>query len=100
MTQKTNHSTNTKTTNEPAPRYQVSSSTAALLDCLTQTANLYAAIADALAKYYGEQEADDVALPYLKPINDITDMLHAELKTQITEHMDDVRNLNNTPTAI
>ena len=98
--QKNNHSNAAALqTATPKNGYKVTPETAALLDCVRATDELHGRITAALQQLYGdiETEADVVtqkAQPYLEHTNAITDLLHEELRTRLTDAVGDVNNRN------
>ena len=86
---------NTKTT--PADGYKLTDATALLLDCLRESSHMYDMITDAMAAKYGgimkPDEAEDKAQPYLDVLNQINDMLHAEITGSVVDALSDVKNI-------
>lgn len=76
----------------PVRQYEVSGTTAALLDCITDVADMYGKITDVLALCYGDTEADNHTAPYLAAVNAITEQLHAELRTRLIDALMEVKN--------
>lgn len=68
-------------------RYEVSDTTAMLVDCITDVSDLYDKIIAALATKYGivEAESDARSLKYLNAVNGLRDLLHAELSEHFTD---------------
>ena len=100
MKQNTNHSEAAEMTAARTPkntttnaadtlrrRYEVSDTTAWLLDCITDVQDLYSKIIAALATKYGdvEAEAEEHSAKYLNACNALTDLLHDELKEHFTD---------------
>jgi len=85
---------NTTTTDQAAKAhtYQASPATAALLDCIIATDQLYSKIADALQLRYGAEAVDSATPPYLEAVNKLTDLLHHELQGQVIDGLMDVKN--------
>ena len=88
METKTKHTTTTAAAakeQKTARRYEISEATAALLDCITATHDLYGQIVDALQACYGAELTDEAAEPYLKPIETLTDLLYKDIDGRIVE---------------
>lgn len=69
-------------------RYEVGETTAALVDCITATGDLYDKIIDALAKKYGSTiaaEDDRHSAKYLYVCNMLCDMLQADLREHFAD---------------
>lgn len=69
----------------PQRQYAVTPTTAVLLDCITDVADMYGRITDALELCYGATEVDNHTAPYLAAVNAITEQLHAELRERLTD---------------
>ena len=105
MKQNTNHpntaaktATTTKNTTPaaakltPQRQYEVTPTTAVLLDCITAVCDMYGRITDALELCYGATEVDNHTAPYLAAVNAITEQLHAELRERLTDALMVVKN--------
>lgn len=79
------------TTNNATRQYEVSDTTAAILDCITAVSDMYSHIADVLEMCYGKEYVDSHTAPYLNAVNDITDLLHKELRTRVIDALMDVK---------
>lgn len=68
-------------------RYEVSDTTAMLVDCITDVNDLYSKIVAALATKYGDVEAESTEYSgkYLDACNQLNDLLTAELKEHFTD---------------
>lgn len=80
----------------PADGYKITDATAMLLDCLKESSHMYDMIAEAMQKKYGAimtpEEAEAQAQPYLDVLNEINDMLHAEITGSVVDALSDTKN--------
>lgn len=94
---KTNNTTTTQASK--AHKYQASEATAALLDCIIATQELYSKITDALQLRHGD-DVDQHTDAYLAATTEITDLLHQELQGQVIDGLMDVKNVGADITII
>ena len=105
MKQNTNHTNNAaktaatpKTNTTAAPKltpqrqYVATPTTAVLLDCMTEVADMYGKIVDALEMCYGVEDVDNHTAPYLAAVNAITEQLQVELRIRLTDALMVVKN--------
>lgn len=81
---------------KPADGYEVTPATAGILDCLRACNAFYTMIDDAMQIRYGDimtpEEVEQHTQPYLKAIDGIADMLHAELRDCVVDALSDANN--------